>query len=454
MSDQEEDRAKKILLIGSTGYAGITCVDWFAASTPNVADFDIVIVNGVSLANTLNAREGDEETDGNEDSPIDQWRAWLGELQERLRKQIDTQGLVIAIVTNNAVAVGYREMDSMQGPVKIPTFVTSSDWIPLPIAFNDERGDTIAVVENAFRRYFSQVRRWEFTLAEDIEDSKGLGTELASLHDDGGDAKLILGPIAVNRQGAPIAVSASYTVEGLSGYQSGYMFLLPPPTEGTADEAVGIILEDFCGVQACAPDPDWFSEIQVPGEADATAAVESARAELSQAQDRLQAGRAEMEEVTQYKRLLNETGAPLEQIVRKTFATMGLKPVDSPTADFMLVDGDEILVEVKGRTGSIPTSDVAQLTKDMGTFGVTEGRVIKGLLVGNAWRDLPPNERDTADKPVFPDDAVQTAEKLSISLLSTVELFRAYAAVTEGSLTGDEVIRQLRDTVGVVRLVD
>ena len=58
------------------------------------------------------------------------------------------------------------------------------------------------------------------------------------------------------------------------------------------------------------------------------------------------------------------------------------------------------------------------------------GWIGKGLLIVNAYRELPLHERDVQ----FPDDCVKKAEFEKICLLTTTQLFRALHTFQEGKL--------------------
>ena len=447
-----EHRPAKILVIGSKGYARVKCVEWFAEPVPNAADFDDVVINAIALAEILREKKG-EGKQGKPLSLIEEWRSWLGKLQERLRKLVKTGGRIVSIATDKGVAYGFRELDSIEGRAKIPRFVTSRDWIPLPVSFTEEHGDTVEVVEKVFSRYMSVVKRWEFTLDVDRDKGSDPWLELADEHPKG-EVEVQLQPIAINRQGAAIAAAISYVVRG-NGHQSGYIIMLPPPTTVSVDEALCVLLEDLYGIEGRAPDPPWFSEVIAPGEPAATAELESAHGALTAAQERVDAAVAGMEGAVAYKRVLSQKGPALQEVVRATFESMGIKTADSPVSDeFVLVrSGHTVLVEVTGSDGSIATRDLSQLIKDMGKYVEATGEPAKGLFIANPWKDLRPDQRDTKDKPIFPDDVVKTARPFSVALLSTTELFNAYCAAKEAKLTADDVMQRIIDTTGIVALV-
>lgn len=112
------------------------------------------------------------------------------------------------------------------------------------------------------------------------------------------------------------------------------------------------------------------------------------------------------------------------------------------TDEFIInVEGTKILAEVKGNTKSISKSDLGQLITDLGEHLKITGDEIDGILIGNAWRLLPIEDRNTPDKPVFPDNVIKIAERRNVSLLSTTDLFRALCEVLKD-------LSQKKDTLG------
>jgi hypothetical protein len=452
----------KILVIGSTGHAGAKCVGWFAGRVPNAADFDIVVVNGVAFAETLSETESDAEK-GKPLALVKEWREWSAELRERLRKLLKSGGHVIAIVTSEAVAYGMREMDTMKGTVKVPVFISNADWLPLPIDFNCEEGDTITVREGKLGRYFANVKRWSFHLG--IGDRGDQPWELADEHPEH-EVSVGLLPIAVNRQGAPIAATAFYTiherlVSGKPGApigRSGDLYLIPQPTETTADEGVRTILEDLCGVPARQTAPAWAALVGVPGARDLNKEIETRHEAVKDLQLELAPLLAERRRREDFKAILYETGPALQNVVEAVFGELGLTTKPSEVSDEFMVehDGQELLVEVKGHESSAALRDLRQLIDYQLEHEQKFGAPIKSALVVNAWRLLPPERRDRSGKRgkkgtiVFPDNVKTRARDTNIALLSTVELYAALNSFWLQQIDASKLFDTLTSISGVV----
>jgi hypothetical protein len=462
---------KKVLVIGSTGHAGVKCVDWTSLKdVPNIADFPVVILNTCSLSEWIEAlraaRDSAEEKQAHELGKIGSSVSNdLSLLKRKLVQVLRAGGVVYSVLGP------YRALVSRQTYYSI---VDSHEWMPLPVSVKGEPGEGLTVREERFARYLASVTRWE-RVFEDRYDPKQLEALTEDELEPKPGVRLASRNLATDWQGNAVGMALLYSLHrpltgqvgialsaqrGGQQYEqepylsSGPLFLLPPPTEVSDEEAVRILLEDFCGVAARTVAPGWAQGIEMPGDhtrktalAEATQALEKAERKRDEA---LQAQAA----ADEFKRLLYEKGPSLQEIARKTFEAIGISTVDSPVSDeFMLVwDDEKVLVEVTGTGKSIAGRGLSQLIKDQGNYLHDVGQGVKGVLIGNAWVGVPPAERGTADKAIFPDDVQQTAKKHSMALVSTLELFRAYCAFLEDKIAPEQVFRRIADSTGVVTL--
>jgi hypothetical protein len=457
MGSESAKRSTRILVVGGGGLAGVRCYDWRDPNVPNLADFDAVLVSGPSLVPLLVSRYHREMKSGRREGLYEglSWRT--RRVDELLRALLASGGSVYAILPG-------PEFISLKREPYIHE-VDTLPWLPVTVAFHDEKGETLEIQDQAFARYLAEVRSWERSFAP--VDYARVEAELSDAVKPEWHVVARAEPIAVNRQGEAVALRLVFDVQppwvpppiakaAALSPRTGQIALLPAPTEVSAQEGLRVLLEDFCGVAARSVPPEWAKTIAMPGddvrraaEAEAAKALEDARRE----QQETLAAQAAADE---FKRLLYEKGPPLQEVTRDTFEAMGIGTMDSPVSDeFMVVRDDrKVLVEVTGTGKSIAGRDLSQLIKDLGNYLHDVGQGVKGVLIGNAWIGLPPGQRDTPDKPIFPDDVQKTAKNHSIALVSTLELFTAYCAFLEGKVTPDQVFRRIADGSGVVTLVD
>lgn len=462
----------KVLLVGDTGFSGVTCVDWLATELPNVADFDIVFVNSVTLTELI---ERANEGPGLIEEDIKLLKHNLSSVEVGLAKVLRSHGSVYGIVCPR---VGLR----VEGYYHPPS---NSDWLPLPVELTAEPGNTLRHADldegilKAFERYLDQVASWgcvfsrKFSprsLEEAVEEhAHDLGKNLRGQWSDAA-ADMTSAPIATDRQGNSVAELVRYRLfapesRGYDGkvhheadptFESGSLVVLVPPTEVASQEGLRILLEDLLGIGIRSVPPSWVQVMKMPSDDDLTAKISAAEAQVQQCQATLQVLLVKRREKDRFKAILYEDGPPLQEACQKTFEAMGITTRPSPVSDeFMIeLEGQWALVEVSGSKKSVSQRDVSQLFKDMGKYFAETGQPIKGLFVGNPWRNIPPEERDTKDQPMFPDNVAQFARDQRIALLSTVVLFEAHCAYLEGTLDSKTIFTRLMEGEGVVRLAD
>jgi hypothetical protein len=258
--------------------------------------------------------------------------------------------------------------------------IDNTRWLPVDVSLDFEEGDTVIVRAPVFARYFDKVRRWSYTLATS---------------DRASDEGFYDRPIATNRAGEAIALSIVYM--GDRG-REGFLCLLPPPTEVTVDEGICLILEDLCGMQARTPPPAFAQEIRLPGEDIVDAEIAEQRRKVEEAQAGLDSLLASKEHRRGYIALVYEKGVEgLQEVARKAFEEIGLntRPADPDVSDeFYIGDGrEEALVEVRGHRKSAQIDDIRQLIDNQLKYEQKHGKPIKGILLVNAWNELPPHER-------------------------------------------------------------
>jgi len=417
---------------------------------PNLADFDTVVVESCSLVDILLEAVG-------ESRKVCESR--IETVRERLRKLLKSGGDVYAIVAPPA----YEKLEERPFIRRLG----NEKWLPIPLEMMAEPCDTKREVDDAWKRYFDIVRRVSHVFGEDIEDL----SEISAEHKGECHIQVWVYALARNRQGQPLGVITGYSAhpygktssgkrredwQQAPAVSSGRLVLLPPPTEVSLQEGIQILLEDFCGVEPRSLPPSWAVGISMPNDEDFVEAIAKAEGDKQRVEETLRDLLAKKEHRDSFKALLYEQSAPLQDKCRETFEAVGISTSDSPVSDEFLIHcgAEKALVEVTGTKKSIAHRDLSQLHKDIANYFTETKAEIKGVLVGNAWKDIPLEERDTADRPNFPNDVVRFATNHGIALVSGIELFRAYCAFLEGRLDGKTVFERLMKAAGIFKLAE
>ncbi len=460
----------RVLVIGSSEIAGATGVAWTSLQkVRNIADFPTIVISTGSLNSTIKLLDMSKEL-GTKDAQVAEQRGGqlsddLYMLKGKLRQILRAGGRVFAIIHP------YVSMLASQ-PTSYSTHVVSSyDWMPLPVSLKEEPGEGPQNVETGFEGYFSKVKHWQHVFGTKYDKSE-MAPLVADQLQPRPEAKLTSQTFASDWQGHPIAHALFYTLhkektssshgstrryDSEPWLTSGPLVLLPPPTEATDDEAVGIIMEDFYGLQPRTPEPDFVKAVRVPGQNEIDAQIRAKSEELALVQQEIDGLVAEKARKHRFLALVYEKGIQgLQEVAREAFEEMGLNTWDADpdvSDEFMVGDGTvEVLAEVKGHRKSAQKADIRQLDESMDEYERKFGKPVKGVLVVDAWCEKPIEDRDKPETPSFPDNVIKRAQAIEASLVSGVELYNALCAVWEGRLTGKDVFSRLINGRGVTKL--
>jgi len=151
--------------------------------------------------------------------------------------------------------------------------------------------------------------------------------------------------------------------------------------------------------------------------------------------------------------LLYRDGKILEDVVKKVFIDLGIETQLGKEAreDLVFVVKEKhYLVEVKGAEKSASKKHIKQLVSHIAEYKNENEVEPKGILLINPWRKLPIEERNTNDKPNFPNEIMTLVNISNITLITTQQLFVAYCDNLEGKFNLDEFIQKIDSTNGVL----
>lgn len=151
--------------------------------------------------------------------------------------------------------------------------------------------------------------------------------------------------------------------------------------------------------------------------------------------------------------LLNLDGNILSEVCKEVLELLGLKihGVDLGREDLVFIHNSRFyVIEVKGSIKSASKENVRQLSSHLTEFKNEKEVEPKGILLINAWRELPLEERDTKDKPIFPHSIMNLVTLTNISLITTQQLFVAYCDNLEGKFDLEEFMKKIDSASGVM----
>lgn len=422
---------RRYLVIGSTGYRGVDSFEWDADATPNIVDYDTVVVDVRSL---------------DDDMLMSVSHNFLKDIRIQLIRLLDSSGEII-------VLTDYIHTDHR--PDSYPESIDNYDWCPIKIGISNERGKTIVKKESSFEHYLKHLKDWPYYLYIPREClSRELTNAYGSPHKT--NYKIHLSPFLENRYNKLLAGSFQIEVDHDTPEPyvvPGQVVLLPLIQNFDPKQAVALVLEDLVGSPVRTDAPDWIEVISVPGVEKMQENIDECREGINDAFTEIERLETQRRALEDYKRLLFATGDDLEESLAKALVTLGgeITPAKYGEEEYILhFNGEEYLIEVKGVSKSITLTHLRQLNDYLLKYEEETGKSCKGILFGNAWRAVPPDQRGTKEKPEFPDNVVKRAAQWQIALLSSTAFFSAFCAYLNDGSVGTIILQQIVRAEGLV----
>jgi len=445
--NQDNRTPERLLLIGCKSFAGIDAVTWDEKCVPNLPDYDLVIVSTPHITEDF-LREVDAQ--------------FFGDMRNALVRFLHSKGKLIILLS---------PVLRVKRPKKYPDWVTNLDWCPITFATPEEAGESIVRKWAMYEDYLQKMTDWSFyiTIAKTYL-SRELTSFYGSTHDT--SYRLPHDPYLENRYGRILAgqytiqvrkqrpesfrygrISKSYPDE--PDHCSGVIAVLPLIRGFTPEDALLDILKAEVGYSLKSPAPDWAQEISLPSVPELRENISLAQEAIKREQQAISEYAKGIERLNAFKRLLFGTGVELEDVVRKSFELFGatVEPAKYSQEEYILVvKGQEFLMEVKGVSKSISLGHLRQLNDYLLKYQEDTGKECKGILLGNAWRNMPPNMRNTDDTPEFPDNVVKRAEEWGIALISSLTLFNAVLRVLKDETVSPDILDSLIAASGIAEI--
>ncbi|MDD5428322.1 MAG: hypothetical protein PHI58_03680 [Candidatus Omnitrophica bacterium] len=217
-------------------------------------------------------------------------------------------------------------------------------------------------------------------------------------------------------------------------------------------EFIDAINELISGLQKTGDDyllPPWTKQYMLPPEEAKRSQVEIKESELTELTTEIAKLKKEFINIEKNKILLSGSGKILEEQVAYILGEIGFI-VERGTAgrdDLILRYGDKVaVVEIKGTSKSASEKNAAQLEKWVTEYITNNDTKPKGILIVNAYCDIPLNERI---EPPFPHQMIKYSINREHCLITTSQLLGIYYAVLSDSSQKDVLINEVFNTTGV-----
>jgi hypothetical protein len=427
---------KKILIIGNYETRWADTCKW-DETILNLTDYELVIIDTNSLYKTLTI-----QTPGIH--YLKEWTSSIVQIKSNcsfIRKKI-IESLMIdtkIFVLFNPEATLHRYANDSEYDLY------TNSWLPFKIRTYIENGTTIDVKEESYQEYFKKLKVWKYYfLQKEVSDDNAIN-EFYSPKSINLERK----ELATNKIGKPIALEfyALFQKYSRGDYDilNSRIILLPSSSQDNSDDIDTII--SMTKSFSEAEEPEWVINIKLPHET-------AFKQELAATAQRLEEQKSRYVELIKHKRLLYDYSYSLQDICQSTLAELGIIIKPSIVSDEFIIEhkNKEILVEVKGRNRSIDKDDLGQLVIDIGRHFQETGKPISGLFIGNGWRNLPLDKRETKQTLTFPNEIIEASLANNLGLLSGYELFNAYCKILNGELKTDEFLDLIFNTKGPIRI--
>jgi hypothetical protein len=438
---------ERILIIGCTSFAGLDSIAWTDQVVPNIPDYDLIVVSVPHITEDFLSAVKDQ---------------FLQDMRRALVRFLHSGGKMI-ILTSRHITV--------KRPSRYPEHVSTSDWCPISYGTPDEVGKSIIWRSQAYSSYLKKMTEWSFYLTI----PKGcLTDELTNFYGSTYQTRyeVPLQAYLENRYSRVLAGQCLIEVrkerrrgDGWGNVHNEYpnepdhvtgtIVVLPLIDGVSPEEALLDILKEEVGYSLKSPAPDWAQEIELPFVSELQDQIVSAQATIAKEEQDISTIVEKIDNLTAFRRLLYSSGTELEDVVKKSFELLGatVKPAKYSQEEYILeVDNDEFLMEVKGVSKSISLTHLRQLNDYLLKYQEDTGKECKGILLGNAWRNMPPAMRNAEDTPVFPDNVVKRAEQWKISLVSSLTLFDAVLKVLGEEAKAKDILASITTAEGVAHI--
>ena len=435
---------KKYLVIGSTKHQYVDCFDWNFNELPNLVDYDVIIVNVRSITEDFLINISSDR--------IKEFRNYL----------------IRFLISNGTLIVLTDFLKSGKNKERYPISYNNYAWCPISLEIEMESGDTIKIIHNRFPKYFSKFKTWDYHF---YISSSSLSDELTDYFGETSITRYCFPTINYieNRYGGALSFHNTFEIYNerqrhksynISYYypdepdlKFGHIIWLPHLKSIDSRNSVNLLLEDKLEKPQYSTEPDWAQKIKAKPFREIQTQLTREKGKIDKISGNVAILEKKLSDLNEYKKLLYSDGEELENIFKKCLEAIGAKiePAKYSNEEYCLVyKRNEYPIEAKGNSKSISLTDLRQLIDYTLVYEDKTGKKTKGILLGNAWKNIPLNQRNIHGKPIFPQNVIDRANSTNIALLSSVDFFEQFCKFLENKSLGRKILKHIVNSTGVI----
>ena len=445
----------RLLFIGFGKLPGYGCFDWDDNSWLNAADYTAVIINNSSLdayiGQLVELAEENDERRVNALSTLTDLYKKQGRLKAELIKVLFTDRPVYAFATKERNQTFARAQHDY-------VYVDNYAWSPFHFSTVSQEGEGRTICNGAYTAYASFIKKWTFTFSVSARTDRFEGYSGVPKITHFDEYSITQEGLVTNFSNEPFCVAINCDVlqsrQPPPNSTTGNLTLLHYPQVGNVIDALNSVLKTFTTATVSVDSaPGWINSVKLPAAESIDTEIQAVKAEVYSLTAKLTDLKIDRKRFEKWLTLLYATGEELELVVADALTLLGMQNVErGPKGDWDLSfshNGRNCVVEVKGLMKGLGRKEVYDLGRHIAEYDTETGTTAEnGILIFCPFRNMPITERNP--QMWAAGDAINHAEKLEFTLLSTLTLFDMVSAHLTGR--GEEVnqdIERLLNTKGL-----
>lgn len=420
----------RILVLGSSPHQGAESFDWNSIPQGvSVADYHAVIMNLVAA---------EEESAGLAAG------ATLPSPAQFARQLFSPDSEIIVIgspLTNLSGTPGQ--------------FVPSTWWLPINLDAQAERGSAVQETDETVEYFMRHVSEWSFFVTDAISPFTELAQYARLVQPSAIGLHVEIEPLVTTRFDGMISFRMWFRTKVSapgSPIESGQVIWLPKADKLSNIEAVDLVLREHYGILVGDPVPEWALSYALPREEEAGAELSRLEAQLQELQLAADRARDAVTAEARFRRLLYERGEVLEVIVRDALRQLKveveIRPSDKEDARIRDHENRVGIVEIKSHSGAVRIRDIRQVHHWVADAITDEELEPKGILIVNAFVDLPVTERGSPTT----ENSTRLATRFDVAILTTSQIYYALREEQMGIFDSHHFWDEVMTTSGLCSL--